>query len=70
VHVLERPPGDWIGETGRITSDVLERHLPRQFLRYEYLICGPGVMMDAMEEALITVGVPFRQISTERLDMV
>lgn len=70
VHVLERPPAGWQGESGRITPDVLARHLPRQFRRYEYLICGSGVMMDAMEEALIAVGVPFRQISTERFDMV
>jgi predicted ferric reductase len=70
VHVLERPSASWQGESGRITPDVLRRHLPRQFRRYEYLICGSGVMMDAMEEALVAVGVPFRQVSTERLDMV
>jgi predicted ferric reductase len=70
VYVIERPADGWVGETGRIAPDVLRRHLPRQFLRYEYLICGPGVMMDAMEEALVAVGVDFRQISTERLDMV
>jgi predicted ferric reductase len=70
VHVLENPPDGWVGESGRITADVLARRLPRQFLRYEYLICGPGKMMDAMEGALIEIGVPFRQVSTERLDMV
>jgi predicted ferric reductase len=70
VHVLERPSASWQGESGRITPDVLGRHLPRQFRRYEYLICGSGVMMDAMEKALVAVGVPFRQVSTERLDMV
>jgi ferredoxin-NADP reductase len=37
---------------------------------YEYLICGSARMMDAMEDALIAVGVPFRQVSTERFDMV
>jgi predicted ferric reductase len=70
VYVLDRPPEGWQGESGRITPDVLRRRLPAQFLRYEYLVCGPGVMMDAMEEALIAIGVPFRQVSTERLDMV
>jgi predicted ferric reductase len=70
VHVLENPPDGWVGESGWITADVLVRRLPRQFLRYEYLICGPGKMMDAMEGALIEIGVPFRQVSTERLDMV
>jgi len=70
VYVLAQPPEGWNGESGRITSDVLLRNLPRQYRRYEYLVCGPSAMMDAMEEALIAAGVPFRQVSTERLDMV
>jgi predicted ferric reductase len=70
VHVLGQPRDDWDGESGRITPEVLLRHLPRQFLRYQYLICGSGPMMDAMEDALVAVGVPFAQVSTERLDMV
>jgi predicted ferric reductase len=70
VHVLERPPDGWTGESGYITPDTLRRHLPPQYGRYEYLICGSSVMMDAMEKALTEVGVPFRQISTERFDMV
>lgn len=70
VHVLNRPPEGWTGESGRITPDILRRHLPPQYRRYEFLICGSSPMMDAMEEALIEVGVPFRQISTERFDMV
>jgi len=40
VHALERPPQDWVGESGRITEDGLRRHLPRQFRRFEYFICG------------------------------
>jgi predicted ferric reductase len=70
VYVLERPPEGWTGESGRITSDILRRHLPTQYRRYEYLICGSSAMMDAMEKALIDLGVPFRQVSTERFDMV
>ena len=70
VHVLERPPEGWTGESGYITPDVLRRHLPSQYRRYEYLICGSSAMMDAMEKALTGVGVPFRQVSTERFDMV
>jgi len=70
VHVLERPPDGWTGESGYITPDMLRRHLPPQYRRYEYLICGSSAMMDAMEKALTAVGVPFRQVSTERFDMV
>jgi predicted ferric reductase len=70
VHVLERPPEGWAGESGYLTPDILRRHLPSQYRRYEYLICGSSAMMDAMEKALTEVGVPFRQVSTERFDMV
>jgi predicted ferric reductase len=70
IHVLDRPPEGWTGESGFITADMLRRHLPAQYRRYEYMICGSARMMDAMEDALVAVGVPFGQVSTERFDMV
>jgi len=70
VHVLSRPEPHWAGESGRITAELLRRHLPPQFRRYEYLICGSTHMMDAMEDALVDADVPAAQISSERFDMV
>ncbi|WP_344751773.1 hypothetical protein [Gryllotalpicola koreensis] len=70
VHVLGRPDPSWTGEAGRISAELLRRRLPAQFRRYEYLICGPTQMMDAMEDALVEVGVPPARISSERFDMV
>jgi NAD(P)H-flavin reductase len=70
IHVLDQAPPGWTGESGRVTPEVLRRHLPAQYRRYEYLICGSAPMMDAMEDALTAVGVPQRQVSTERFDMV
>jgi predicted ferric reductase len=70
VHVLERPPERWDGETGYITAEVLARHLPPGHLRFQYFICGPGPMMDAAERALIELGVPGERVHTERFDMV
>jgi predicted ferric reductase len=70
VHVLERPPEDWAGETGYITAEVLERHLPRGYQRFQFLICGPEPMMDAAEAALLRLGVPPERVHTERFDMV
>jgi len=70
VYVLGQPPEGWTGESGYITPEMLRRQLPPQYRRYEYLICGSSAMMDAMEKALTEVGVPYRQISTERFDMV
>ncbi|MDQ6771540.1 MAG: ferric reductase-like transmembrane domain-containing protein [Candidatus Dormibacteraeota bacterium] len=71
IHVLGRPPDGWDGESGRITAELLQRHLPaHQYRRYQYFICGPGPMMDAMEAALSEIGVPHANIDTERFDMV
>jgi predicted ferric reductase len=71
VHVLEEPPEDWDGETGMVTPDLLERHLPADGEeRLEYFVCGPDPMMDAVEEALHDRGIPGDKINLERFDFV
>jgi predicted ferric reductase len=70
VHVLNDPPEGWKGETGYIDAEMLKRHLPEDFLRYEYFICGPGPMMDAAEQTLSDLGVPLRKYHSERFDLV
>jgi predicted ferric reductase len=70
VHVLEQPPEDWAGETGFVRGDVLERHLPPGYRRFQFFICGPDPMMDAAEAALVELGVPPERVHTERFDMV
>jgi len=70
VHVLEKAPEGWEGETGYITEAILRRHLPKRFERMQYFVCGPGPMMDAMDIALCKVGVSAERINTERFDMV
>jgi predicted ferric reductase len=70
VHVLERPPEGWTGETGYVTAKVLARHLPRGYKRFQFFICGPDPMMDAAEAALVRLGVPPERVHTERFDMV
>ena len=70
VHVLERPPEDWAGETGYVTAEVLSRHLPPGYRRFQFFICGPDPMMNAVESALAQLGVPPERVHTERFDMV
>lgn len=71
VYVLQKPPPGWQGERGRLTAQLLYRHLPRrQYNRYEFFICGPNGLMDGMEEALPLIGVPPERIHTERFAMV
>ncbi len=70
VHVLSKPPADWIGERGYIDAAVFERHLPAGHAQHEYFICGPDVMMDAIESALGQLGVPLSKYHSERYSFV
>ncbi len=66
VHVLEKPPLGWLGETGVIGPELLERHLPRSGRRVCF-VCGPDAMKDAAESALAELGVPVEDIHAEPL---
>jgi len=70
VYVLEHPAQNRAAETGHLTAEILRKHLPRQYKRYEYFVCGPPGLMDAMEEALVKIGVPAHHVHTERFDWV
>jgi ferredoxin-NADP reductase len=70
VHVLEEPPDDWVGERGRITREVLDRHLPSGRGQLAYFVCGPDAMTQAMERWLRDLGVPPSRIHSELFDLV
>jgi predicted ferric reductase len=70
VHVLKHAPPGWRGPTGRIDAEVLRRWLPRQYRSFEYFICAAEAMMDAVEDALIELGVSDYRIHSERFGMV
>jgi ferredoxin-NADP reductase len=70
VLVLEEPPRNWTGESGYLTPAILRKYLPAEFRQFEYFVCGPPGLMDAMEEALVGLGVPARRVHTERFDWV
>jgi predicted ferric reductase len=72
IHVLEKAPPDWTGETGFITESILGRYLPKDLPRnsIEVFICGPQPMMDAVENALIKLGIPFGDFHSERFNLV
>ena len=66
VHVLANPPAGWTGEQGFITAELFRRHLPPPYASHEYFICGPNVMMDAIERALGQMRVPLSKYHSER----
>ncbi len=70
VYVLAKAPEGWTGEIGFIGAEVLKRHLPPPYAEHEYFICGPDVMMDAIEKALGDLGVPLSKYHSERYSFV
>lgn len=70
VHVLSNPLGDWAGERGFIDATLFRRHLPPPYAEHEYFICGPDVMMDAIERSLGELRVPMERYHSERYSFV
>jgi ferredoxin-NADP reductase len=70
VYVLQNPPIAWTGEQGYITAEMFKRHLPPPYETHEYFICGPDVMMDAIENALRELSVPLSKYHSERYSFV
>lgn len=71
VHALEDPPEDWHGETGFVTPELLERHLPRtQWRDQHFFVCGPPKMMEIVEKGLAAHGIPIWNRSVENFGMV
>jgi 3-phenylpropionate/trans-cinnamate dioxygenase ferredoxin reductase subunit len=70
IHVLEKPHASWEGEKGLISKELIGKYLPDEVNSYDYFICGPEVMMDVAELALRNKGIDWRNIYTERFEMV
>ena len=72
VHILSAPHESWDGERGRITFALLARYLPTSPRRdsQEMFLCGPKPMMDAVERALVSLGVSVGDFHSERFDLV
>jgi len=70
VHVLERPPEGWEGQTGYVTREVIARYLPEERpASLRAFVCGPTGMLNLCEGALRELDVPERFIHLERFDL-
>lgn len=66
-YVLSEPPPGWTGLAGDLTPDVLARCLdPLKGDGWLYFVCGPPVMINAVERALLDRGIPSSRIIEER----
>ncbi len=70
VYVPEKAGEDWQGETGFVTWDILERHVPKDLIHREFFLCGPGPMMASLHKALKAAGVHQDHIHLELFELV
>lgn len=64
THVLSEEER-FEGEKGFISVELLKKHLRKDLSAYEYLLCGPPVMIDKLKAELVTEGIDSRQIHYE-----
>jgi predicted ferric reductase len=69
VRVLAEPPPGWQGESGFVSAELIARHLPDRPEAWDYVLCGPGQMMETAERSLVDNGVPAGRIHSERFDI-
>ena len=70
IYMLATPPPDWTGESGIITTAQLQKILPNDAAKYEFFLCGPKPMSDAVQSGLHSLKVPMNHIHFELFDMV
>jgi ferredoxin-NADP reductase len=70
VHVLSAPSPQWSGERGRISKDVLERHLPADLRGFEFFVCASPPAVQTTVDALAAAGVAPEYVHVERFEHV
>jgi ferredoxin-NADP reductase len=67
VYVLSEPPESWSGETGFIDGALIDRVFSeKECSEWVFVMCGPSIMMDIVEEHLLARGVSSSRILSER----
>ncbi|MCW8902000.1 MAG: ferric reductase-like transmembrane domain-containing protein [Gammaproteobacteria bacterium] len=70
VHVLKEPAPGWNGESGFVTPELLQKVLLKEAQEYEYFLCGPKPMSNAVQQGLHNLKVPLGRVHFELFDMV
>jgi len=69
VHSRSDASSCWTGRRGRIAAGRLDDVLPPEWTGRQYSMCGSPPRMDAVEAALRHLGIPNRQVHSERCPM-
>jgi 2-oxoglutarate/2-oxoacid ferredoxin oxidoreductase subunit beta len=60
VNVLEQPHNDWNEETGFITKEIIQKHVPLK--NQKWMMCGPPVMVENIKKIVQELKVPEEKI--------
>lgn len=68
-YVLSEPPKTWRGKTGFIDAALIDRVFSTEEVsEWVFVMCGPVIMMDIVEDHLIERGTPSHRILSEQFD--
>jgi predicted ferric reductase len=70
VHVLREGAAPLRFETGFVTRELLDRHLPPARRELEYFVCGPTPMTRSVEASLAALRVPAARVHSEIFNWV
>ena len=70
VHVLKEPPEDWIGESGYVDKELLEKYIPEQRAARQYFLCASPKMMKQVQIILQELEVPPMNVQMEHFNLV
>lgn len=67
IHVISEPKRNWKGLTGQVDKTVIDQVFSFDGAsEWLYLVCGPPPMLDAVEDALLALGISTEQIVSEQ----
>jgi predicted ferric reductase len=70
IHLIAEPPEEWEGESGFVTQELLQKYMPENPADFAWFICGPKPIMDISEISLRNLGIDWRQIYSERFEII
>ena len=70
IHCLDTAPSTWTGATGQLGGAKVIELLGKVDGDAEYLVCGPGKMMESVTAALAGAGIASERIRLERFEYI
>ena len=69
IFVLSQPPQNWCGKTGVIDAALIDKVFKAdEFSTWVFVLCGPKIMLDVVEDHLVARGVLSSRILSERFE--